>query len=89
MTDRVTAPKVMAELCKHLDYHGNKIDPKIHNHQVILFGERGDNGLVASAREARKRLDELEKTNRKLDNLTWAVITAVVIQLVLAGLKLI
>ncbi len=86
---RVSAPKVMAILDDHLRLHDNKLDPKVHQHHVLLLGPDGDDGLCATVRDHQKRLDELEKTNKKLDNLTWAVVTAVVIQLIMAGIKLI
>ena len=64
---RITAPKVYQELCKHLDYHGNKLDPKLHNQNVILFGEQNDNGLVRSVREIEGDMKELQKRIDKYD----------------------
>ena len=86
---RITAGRVLSKLEKHEQYHENKIDPKLHNLHIVVFGEHGEGGACAELKEHRRRIDELEKTNKKLDNLTWAVITAVIIQLVMAGIRLI
>jgi len=86
---RTTAPKVMAVLDDHLRLHDNKLDPKAHQHHVLLLGPDGDDGLCATVKDHEKRLSELEKTNDKIDRLTLAVVTAVVIQLIMAGIKLI
>ena len=86
---RITAPKVLDVINEHKILHEKKIDPMIHNHHVILFGNNGDSGLCVASKINEKRIEDLEKTNRKLDNLTWAVISAVVIQLVMAGIRLI
>ena len=52
--ERVTAPKVMDALHDHLAFHQNKVDPKLHNHHVILFGEKGDGGMCADVREIKQ-----------------------------------
>ena len=67
MTERTTAPKVFSELCKHLDYHKNKLDPKLHNQNVILFGEKNDNGLVRSVREIEGDMKDLQRRIDKYD----------------------
>ena len=87
MTERITAPHVHMELLKHLQRHEDRIDKKIHNHHIILFGPDGDKGMCAEIKAIDKRVGDLEKTNQKIDKLTWAVITAIVIQLVMAGLQ--
>jgi hypothetical protein len=51
---RVTAPKVMSVLDDHLKLHENKIDPKVHNHHIILFGDKGDDGLCADVKEIKR-----------------------------------
>ena len=84
---RITANKVMALLDDHLRVHENKIDPKTHNHHIILFGDRGDDGLCAESKEMGRRITNLEKTSDKIDKLFWAVIVAIVIQLALAGMR--
>lgn len=52
--DRLTTAKVMSLLAGHLQYHENKLDSKIHNHQIILFGEKGDDGMCADVRDIKK-----------------------------------
>lgn len=85
--ERITAPKVMARLESHQQYHDNKIDGKLHDVHFAVFGERGKGGLCSQLERVESRVEELEKTNQKIDKLTWAVITAIVIQLVMAGLQ--
>jgi len=51
---RITAPKVMDIVEKHLQLHMDKIDPKVHNHQIILFGDKGDDGLCADVKEIKR-----------------------------------
>jgi hypothetical protein len=53
-TERMTISRVYSKLCAHLEYHKNKIDSKMHNHHIILFGEKGDEGLVADMRDIKK-----------------------------------
>lgn len=73
--ERITAPAVKRVLDEHLQRHELKIDPKLHNLQVVVFGERGDNGLNSEFKELRhcykdidERLDKIEK------NINWGVI---------------
>ena len=84
---RITAPKVLDVINEHKILHEKKIDPMIHNHHVILFGNNGDSGLCVASKINEKRIEDLEKTSDKIDKLFWAVIVAIVIQLALAGMR--
>lgn len=44
----------MAELQSHLQRHSDKLDPKLHRHDIILFGEDGDSGIVADVKEVKR-----------------------------------
>ena len=54
VAEKLTANKVMAELKDHLQYHELKLNPKVHNHQEILFGEKGDDGMCADVKEIKR-----------------------------------
>ena len=54
MADRVTAPLVKEMLDNHLQVHKLDLNPKIYNHQEILFGEKGDNGMCSDVKEVTK-----------------------------------
>ena len=53
-TERMTAPKVHSELCKHLQRHEDKLDSKLHRHDILLVGEDGNEGMVADVRDIKK-----------------------------------
>ena len=48
---RITAPLVNAKLDKHLTKHEEICDPMLKNHDIILFGERGNDGMSYDVRE--------------------------------------
>ena len=54
MADRITAPVVKELLDNHLQFHELKLNPKVHNHQEILFGEKGDDGMCADVKEIKR-----------------------------------
>ncbi|HOJ01279.1 MAG TPA: hypothetical protein PLL88_06625 [Anaerolineaceae bacterium] len=64
----------------HLQKHADVYDEKLKNHQEVLFGVKGDDGLVFDV----KQIIQMKKN---LNNLTWAVITAIVIEVALRLLK--
>jgi len=73
MADRVT----LESLNNHLRKHSDKIDPKIHNHHVVLFGENNDNGLCASTRELKDKMknveNRLDKYDVNINKIVWMV----------------
>ena len=79
--ERTTAATVKAELGDHLQYHENKLDPKLHNHHVILFGEKGDNGLCSTAKDHEFRIGSLEKLGSKIDRLVITVIGGIIVEI--------
>ena len=54
MADRITTPQVKDMLDNHLQFHELKLNPKVHNHQEILFGEKGDDGMCADVKEIKR-----------------------------------
>lgn len=50
-TTRITATCVKEILDDHITKHKDVYDPMLKNHQVLLVGEKGDNGLVFSTKE--------------------------------------
>lgn len=75
--DRITAPKVYKDLCEHLQRHADKIDPKVHNLHIVMFGERGDDGLVRSCQEFEERMRQvqkrLDKYDENINKIVWMV----------------
>ena len=51
---RITAPKNKLVIDEHLRFHKIKLDPSLQNHQLILFGEEGDNGMCADVRDIKR-----------------------------------
>lgn len=59
----------------HMTRHKDVIDPMISQHDVILFGEKGDNGLVSKITRLGDSMDRIEGGINKV---LWVVIIAVV-----------
>ena len=61
----------------HLQRHADKIDPKLHNHHVVLFGEHNDNGLCADTRELKSDMknikERLDKYDANINKIVWMV----------------
>lgn len=76
---RMTATKVMGIIDKHLQVHADKIDPKIHNHQIILFGEKGDDGLCADVKEIKRGYATMKQIGIAI---IIAVVTNIVVQFI-------
>jgi len=53
-TDRLTARIVKDALDDHLSFHALKLDPKVHNHHIILFDEKGDGGMCSDVKEIKR-----------------------------------
>lgn len=91
-TERITAPKVMGILEDHLHLHEQKYNPKAHNHQVILFGEKGDDGLVSTVREheeCMKRLQgKLDKYEENINKIVWLIGSTLIVALLNLVLKI-
>lgn len=58
---RITAPMVNDRLDDHLSFHENKANPKLHNQSIILFGEKGDDGLVGDVRDLKHCYQDIDK----------------------------
>jgi hypothetical protein len=87
MAERVAAPFVNNKLDKHLQFHEDKLDPTIKNNTIVLYGEKGDNGLCSVAKDHENRLGDIEKVFNRLTNLQWAIYTAIVVPIVLHFVK--
>jgi len=64
----------------HLKKHEDVYDKKLNNHNDILFGEKGDDGLVFDVKQ-------IVQMKKNVSNLTWTVVAAIVIEIVLRFLK--
>lgn len=80
-TTRITASKVNETLKDHLQEHAQVFNPMLKNHNDLLVGERGDNGLCFTAKDHEKRIADLEKIGNKVDNLIWGILVWAAIQL--------
>jgi hypothetical protein len=65
----------VGEFGKHVQRHGELLDPKLLRHDIILFGEKGDNGLVRQIDRMGESLDKIESGMNKI---LWAIILAVI-----------
>lgn len=63
------------EFGNHIQRHEDVFGPMLVRHDIILFGEKGDNGLVLQSKEIARGFDTLR-------NLGYAVITAIILDLV-------
>ena len=91
-TERITAPKVMDELCDHLTKHKDVYDPRSEKMQKTLYGETGVNGLAGMLKAQGKNIDEitmkLGKIESGIDRVLWVVglaVLAAVLKLVIIG----
>ena len=74
--DRIkTVEKCVGEFNNHIHKHADVLDPKLLRHDVVLFGERGDNGLVSKISHLGDSMDRIEGGINKV---LWVVIIAVV-----------
>lgn len=66
VSERITAPLVNKKIDAHLQRHELKIDPKLHNIQVCMFGESGGGGLNEAIHLVKDRVAVIEKIERIL-----------------------
>ena len=88
MATRLYVKDVLAQLQNHLQKHDDKLDPKGQNHHVILFGEKGDNGLCATAKDHERRIMDIEKVKNEVAQVKWAVVIAILVQVSLTVLRI-
>lgn len=50
-TQRITAPKVKGIIDDHITRHNEVYDVKLKRHDIALYGEKGDDGMVYDVRE--------------------------------------
>lgn len=70
-----------AAFSTHIQEHTILLDPMLKNHEVILFGEKGDNGMVLQSKEIAKGFNTLR-------NLGYGLISAIIIDLVFRVMSL-
>ena len=73
--ERITAPLVLDKLDDHLQFHELKLNQKVHDHHVILFGEKGDDGICSDVKEIMKGF-------RTMERLGYALILMIALDLV-------
>ena len=61
----------------------------VARHDTLLVGEKGDNGLVSTAKDHETRLKSLEKVGDKVSGLTWSILAWALIQFLTSLPKLI
>ena len=73
--DRIkTVENCVGEFSNHIQKHTDVLDPKLLRHDVVLFGEKGDNGLVSKITRLGDSMDRIEGGINKV---LWVVILAV------------
>ena len=56
----------------HIQRHEDVYDPALQKHEILLVGERGDNGMVLANKEIQIALKSInEKLDKKEDNNKW------------------
>ena len=75
-TPRVTAPLVKGFVDDHITKHKDVYDKMMVRHEVLLVGEKGDDGLCLVANNHETRIENIEKIGDKIDKAKWAVIIA-------------
>ena len=56
----------------HIQRHDDVYDPTLQKHEILLVGERGDNGMVLANKEIQIALKSInEKLDKKEDNNKW------------------
>ena len=89
MAERVYVRDVNNKLMSHLQKHDDKLDQKLHNHQVVLFGDRGDDGLVKAISERDRRIENIERLGDEVRNFRWTILAALVIEIAFVVFKII
>lgn len=84
--DKITAPKVMNELCDHITKHRDVYDPRSEKMHNTLYGQTGVNGLSGKLEiqslcmsNIEKRMTEIDATLKervsKIEkNINWGVL---------------
>jgi NADH/NAD ratio-sensing transcriptional regulator Rex len=67
--------RCMGDFSNHVTRHGEVLDPKLLRHDIILFGEKGDNGL---AHEIDKLSISMTKIESGVNKVLWVVVLAVI-----------
>lgn len=79
------------ELDDHKKKHADVYDKMIINHQEILFGEKGDDGLVHDMKQLVNDVKQITNTNtqikKNVTELTLAVVSAIIIQIIMQIFK--
>ena len=60
----------------HLQRHDDKLDPLLIRADTILFGEKGDDGIV-------REVQDMSKLKNDIRHLKWLLIGAVIVQIAL------
>ncbi len=75
-------------LCDEVD-ELKGVKTTVNRHDTLLVGEKGDNGLVSTAKDHETRLKSLEKVGDKVSGLTWSILAWALIQFLTSLPKLI
>lgn len=80
--DRIkNVERCVDEFGKHIQRHGDVLDSKLNQHDYILFGEHGDDGLVSD-------MKDLMKLKSEIGQLKWAIIGAIVLSIIKEAIPL-
>ena len=79
MAGRVYVKDVLGRLQNHLQKHDDKYDIALDRHELVLYGEKGDNGLCARAKDHERRIMDIEKVRDEIRQVKWAVVIEVLV----------
>ena len=73
--EKITAPLVKRVLDEHLQKHELKYDVKQHNLHSTVFGEKGDDGMVAEIDDLQHCYKDTERRLAKIESsINWGVL---------------
>ena len=88
-TQRVTAPLVKGIVDDHITKHRDVYDRKLHKHEVALFGERGDNGIVHTQQEMSFIINSIKEKLDGLNKIGIALILVISTELIIRVMNLV
>jgi len=82
---KITASLVKSELDDHKQKHADKLDPELNNARVILFGDKGDDGLCSIIKDHESRIQTNEEMRRTINKI-WlgilGIIGTIIVQMI-------
>ena len=78
----------VGEFSDHAQRHIDVFDPKLNRLDIIMFGEKGDDGIISELRNLKTLDKRFQKLEDSLNKVMWVVIIAVlgaILKIVIIG----